>query len=405
MANNLSASFPEIWARMQQEVFLKKSVAMVIANTRFEGEMSRGDVFHRPYMSVTADDTPDVYTRGSDITIRDITDTDETLTVDKQRSFGFTVDDFDAIQNNYDAAASYGSKYAELLMTQVDADVLYEVVNANEKVDAADVGGSAGQGISLSDSNVIDVVFAARKKLRKNNIYTDNLSAVISPEFEEKLSVYYGDKGTNLGDDVSQNGFFRSVGGFRLHSSNNLTGSAVLALATNPTAGDTVTIQGVTFTFVSSIGTTAGNVLIGANVDATRANLATLINAPSTTTSTGVALSAANARKFVARVTATNNDTANTLTVFYKGAGVLAVSETLTDATDTWTAALIKQHCLFGVTNSCTTLIMQKRPSIQINKVPKQFGVYILNGVLYGVKTFADQKEQMVRIELNASTY
>jgi hypothetical protein len=59
-------------------------------------------------------------------------------------------------------------------------------------------------------------------------------------------------------------------------------------------------------------------VLIGADVDATRANLATLINAPSTTTATGVALSTANARTFTARVVAVNNNTADTLTVYFK---------------------------------------------------------------------------------------
>jgi len=69
-----------------------------------------------------------------------------------------------------------------------------------------------------------------------------------------------------------------------------LTGSAVLALATNPSNTETVTIQGQVFTFVSSIGTTEGNVLIGGSADATRANLAALINAPQTTTANGVAL-------------------------------------------------------------------------------------------------------------------
>lgn len=59
-----------------------------------------------------------------------------------------------------------------------------------------------------------------------------------------------------------------------------LTTSRVLDLATQPTANDTVVIKGQTFTFVSSIGSTAGNVLIGVDVDTTRASFATLLNAP-----------------------------------------------------------------------------------------------------------------------------
>jgi len=69
-------------------------------------------------------------------------------------------------------------------------------------------------------------------------------------------------------------------------------------LATNPTNTKTLTLTingtAVVFTFVSSIGASAGNVLIGATAAATAANLLALLNQPQTTTSTGVALSAAN---------------------------------------------------------------------------------------------------------------
>lgn len=74
------------------------------------------------------------------------------------------------------------------------------------------------------------------------------------------------------------------------------------------------------FTFVSSIGTTAGNVLIGGSADATRANLEALINAPHTTTANGVALTGARLKRFRARASAVNNNTADTLTVTFKGA-------------------------------------------------------------------------------------
>jgi hypothetical protein len=107
--------------------------------------------------------------------------------------------------------------------------------------------------------------------------------------------------------------------GFRLYRSNQTSGTAVLSLATQPTNTDTVVIEGVTFTFVSSIGTTAGNVLIGANVDATRVNLETLINAPATTTANGVALSTENSNKFLAQVSAVDSPSGDTLTVTYKG--------------------------------------------------------------------------------------
>lgn len=282
----------------------------------------------------------------------------------------------------------------------MDADVLGEVVNATSTVDYGDVAGTAGQGIPLTVANVLNVVTAATKKLKLLNVYDTDLIGAVSPRFENIISLYYGAKVTDLGDDVSQNGYFNKISGYKLYSTNNLPCTAVLAMATNPTAGDTVTANGVTFTFVSPIGTTAGNVLIGASADATRASLATLMNAPQTTTATGVALSTTNSDRFRARVTAVNNDTANTLTVTVKGVGELTVAETFTDGTDTWTTTLKKQLNLFGVRNKCTTLITQKMPSIEKTRIPLQFGDYIKNGMLYGVKTYLDNAKRMVKVEV-----
>lgn len=109
----------------------------------------------------------------------------------------------------------------------------------------------------------------------------------------------------------------------------------VLSMATNPTANDTVTVKGVTFTFVASP-TNAGDVDIAGSADATRANLAAAINGTGTPGSTTyIALSAAN-RKILkdAGVVATNDDSLNTLTVsaFAKISG----AETFTDGTDAW---------------------------------------------------------------------
>jgi hypothetical protein len=72
-----------------------------------------------------------------------------------------------------------------------------------------------------------------------------------------------------------------------------------IALSTNPSNTNTLTLDingsNVVLTFVSSIGSTAGNVLIGASAAVTVANVVALLQNPTVTTSTGVALSSANA--------------------------------------------------------------------------------------------------------------
>lgn len=404
MANSLSASFETIWAREQQRVFLRKNVALKIADTSFNSTMKSGQVLTRTYRSTLSTDVPQVYVRWTDITINDITDTAETLTVNRQFADGFYIDNMDEIQSKYDQAARYGEDYAMRLTNQVDAEVLGEVLNAANTVDAGSVGWTAGQGIALTTSNVFLTYTAARKKLIKQNVASTDWFAVISPEFQEIVTQYYASKNTSLGDNASENGFFAKIMWFDNYVSNNLTCTAVLSLATQPTNTDPITIGGVTFTFVSVIGTTAGNVLIGADVDATRANLATLINAPSTTTSTGVALSTANAKIFAARVSAANDNTADTLTVTRKWTGTLTVTETLTDATDTRTATKQKQHCFFGVRGN-PVLVMQKMPKVQFKEEPKKDGWNILNTVLFGVKTFRDNSYNMVNVPIRADAF
>ena len=391
MGNSLSASFPEIWAGKQQTEFFKQNVAMKICQFEqgLEGK-KYGDTLNRTYSSMSV--IPDVYVRGTAINIQDLTDTNEALSINKQYAQGFYIDEMDNAQNIYSAALEYGKKTGEYLSNQVDADVLGEALNAASTVTVG----------TLATTNIISTIASANQALAKKNVMSKDKYAVISPEFESILVQYVEARATVKGDQVGMNGYIMTYMGYDFHVSNQLTSTAVLALATQPTANDTVTIQGQVFTFVSPIGTTAGNVLIGGNVDATRVNLTALINTPTTTSATQVALSTANARKFAANVTAVDSPSGDTMTVKYKGVGTLTVSETLTDGTDTWTATKTKQHCLFGIKGN-PVCVMQRTPSVVLKDEPKKLGKNSLNGVLYGVKTFADNAKQMVNVEIKVS--
>jgi hypothetical protein len=48
---------------------------------------------------------------------------------------------------------------------------------------------------------------------------------------------------------------------------------------------------------------------------------------------------------------------------------------------------------------------MQSEPRPQIKEVPDKLGKNILNGVLYGVKTFTDGAKQLVNVELQSSAF
>jgi hypothetical protein len=393
MANALSPSFPDIWAAKQQTEFFKQNVAMKI--TKFsqglEGK-KYGDVLNRTYSSMST--VPDVYVRGTAMTVQDLTDTNESLTINKEYGQLFYIDEHDDLQNMYSAALEYGTKSAEYLSNQIDADVLGEALNAASTVTVG----------TLSTTNVIQTLAGVNQALAKKNIQSKDRYGVISPEFENQLVRYLEGKYTVKGDQVGMNGYIMSYMGFDFYSSNQLTGTAVLALSVQPTANDTVTIDGQVFTFVAAIGTTAGNVLIGANVDATRASLATLINTPQTTTANGVALTGDTLKRFRARTTAVNDNTADTLTVTSKGVGVLVVAEGLTDVSGVWTAASQLQHNLFGVKGN-PYLVVQRMPKVTEKSVPDKQGNNYINTVLYAQKTFRDNSFAMVDVTIRSDAF
>jgi hypothetical protein len=69
------------------------------------------------------------------------------------------------------------------------------------------------------------------------------------------------------------------VAGSRVVVANNLTCVGTFNFGgVNPVAGNTIKIADVTFTFQTTLGSTPGNVLVGANPTATAANLVAAIN-------------------------------------------------------------------------------------------------------------------------------
>jgi len=317
MANNFTADFPEIWAKEQQEIFYKTNVSMKIADLSFKSQMSAWDTLNRPYRSSNVVQS---YTPWTAITIDDKTATNEQLSINRKFATGYYVDDFDAIQSNYDEAARYGQDDWVYLSNQVDADVLWEYWNATSVVDDWTIWWTTWNWIALTDSNVLKTVWAAKKALAKQNIPDTDLFWAISPEFEDILIQYWAWRDTSMWDEFNKNWFIMNFYGFNLYRSNQLAGSAELTMAVDPTATNTVVIAGQTFTAVSSIGTTPWNFLVWTNADTSRAALAWLINNPSVTDSNWVSLTWSALRTFENTISATNNDTTDILTVVQKWA-------------------------------------------------------------------------------------
>lgn len=371
-----------------------------------QATLKNGQTVHRPYRSTLY---PRTYVRGTAVVIRDITDTDETLTVTTAEIVPFYVDDLDALQHNYKVLNDYADDAMTVLGNFIDGDILGEYAQANSVVDDSTInGGTSGNGFTLSTANVLAVFTQAKKKLKKQHITMNNLAAVISPEFEAILMTFLSNRESALGDSTGQNGQIGKYMGFELFVSDSLTFSASLVMTTIPVAGDTITINGVVFTARADNGATvAGDFSIQTTAALALTQLVDAINngqgyaAAAGTSDTYFELSAAN-RDLLIGLTA--SETGTTLLIVFKGIGAITVSETLTPAGNIWTAAKQVQHNLFFRKGFCD-LVIQKRPNVEIKEVPDKLGKNVLPWTLYGKKTFAEGKRELVDVAIRADQF
>jgi len=393
----------------------KEPVYQILADTRLESSLTKGQTVKRSYASDVM-----VNDMGGDggYSTQAITDTEESLSINKEKEASIYIKKLDELQAHLPLKQKYGRKLAQALVNQIDGDVLLAAYQgAGTSLDDGSFAGTSGNGYTVTQNNVATAFTTAMQKLRLQNVvYNKRFQsgtklevpegmpiAIISPEILTYIELYLGGKDTTLGDEVSRNGYSGYFMGFNLFVSNALPWTGTLALATQPTDGDTVTINGVTFTFKTTLGSTAGNVLIGASADAAATNLAALVNTPGTTTAQGVALSTANQR-LLKNITATANNSVDTVTFVSSGWGTVVVSETLTAAADVWTTGKQQLHCLFALSKS-VSLVVQKNPDLEENFVSSKIGRDYIAWTVYGIKVFQDQAPQIVQLSVASSSF
>ncbi len=402
MAANLDA-FKTAFSNTYQEVFQKIPVAMKIANTRLLSDLYYGKAIERVAFDISAANVEDI-TQYTDMTSAVISDSAETLTVDQNKGIMFQISEKEMVQAGpLNPGEVIGAELAKKVGLYLDADALYETVNAAYTFDTGDLttGSSTGTPITINSTTVPQMVMRLPAKLRKNNQTATNLAFVIDSYGIADMFQYLLGKNADFVNALFQNGYVNEqVAGAKVYVSENLTGQATLGLATQVTANDTVSVGGVTFTFVGSP-TNPGDVDIGANVDGTRANLAAAINGGAGAGTTYIEVSAANRiiLSKTLRLTATNNDSTNVLTVVGKGSGRLTVAETLTDATDTWTTNFI--HAYFGK-EGAIDVVVQKDVKADMRQEPKQPTTNIISRVLYGIRTFTDGSKKFLDVRISS---
>lgn len=382
-----------------QQLFQKALVAKKIANMRFQSELKFGASVSRFAYDISNVLVRTV-TRGAASTIDVIADSVEVLTINLEKEAVFFISDGEVTQTGpLNPGEVIGGQIAIKVALDLDGRVFNEVTNAFQTFDNGDLTTlvSSGTAITLSSTTVPQMVARMPAKLRRgaNQDIVTNLALVIDSYGASDVAQFLLGKNIDLAAAVFRNGYTGDISNAQMYVSEQLKANATLLSAGTFSDGETVTIQGVVFTAKTALGAVAGQFLIGAAATNSIQNLAGGINAPSATTATFIALSAANIA-LLAGVTAVATS-ATVMTLTGVGTGRLILSET--GANWSWSTNYI--HAYFGK-RGAIDLVVQNLSEVDMRKTVDRRGTNVFTSYLAGLKTFGDGTKKFLDVLIAA---
>lgn len=365
-------------------------------NTRFESTLRFGESVERVAYDMSGVQVRTV-TRGSASTIDTVTDSSELLTINLEKEAAFHISDGEAKQAGpLNPGQVIGKQIGRKVALDLDGRCFAEVTNALYNFDNGDLttGTSSGTAITLSSTTVPQMTSRMSAKLRnKNNqeVMT-NMVLVVDSYAASDITQYLLGKNIDLAGNVFKNGYTGDVNNAQLYVSENLSGEATLVSTGTFSDNDTVTVNGVVFTMKTTLGATAGNVLIGAAATNSIQNLVALINAPTTTTAQGVALTSTTDLETIGKITATATS-ATVMTIVGTGTGRLTLSKSAAN----WTWATNFLHCYFGK-KGAIDLVVQDMKEVEMRPTADRRGTNVFSSYLAGIKTFADGAKKFLDV-------
>lgn len=380
----------EFWGDLQVDLFVANT-AVYLANQSLENLIrTDGRKAHKPILSHPQVGT---YTPHNDISFETKTATKQTLEVD---TFEYAAEDIDVTeekQTPYNLLEHSLQSIRKGLMNRVEQNYLDNITSADHNI-------NSGTALEVTSANILDILEEAEGKLGAFDApyETAMRACVLGPRTVAKLRRAKSDRESRLGDATLQNGVVGPWQGWTVVQNNNLPWSATLTIATTPTDGDTVTIAGVTFTFKTTLGSTAGQVLIGGSAANARANLKSAVEGGGTAGTDYVALGLRDQfLLYRKRNIAATSDEAMAFT----GYGDISVSETLTAAADVWSAQ--KQQSVLMV-RGAIDMVLQFM-DLKIADKEKGFADLPKGIIGIGTQMFDDGKVLAVNLTQDVSNF
>ena len=200
---------PEVFSKLLQAKFYKKSILPEISNTDYEGEISgQGDkVVIRTVPAVT------INNYAGTITTQELTTAKVEMLIDKAKYYSFKVDDVLAAQADINLLEGASTDAAEGMRIAVETEVLAGAVTGATTI---------GSQTTITAANILTNILTMSKQLDELNIPEEGRFIVLSPEFISLLKQSELRQAYLTGDGTSplRNGLVGMVDRFKVFQSN-----------------------------------------------------------------------------------------------------------------------------------------------------------------------------------------
>lgn len=391
MANDYSANNPENFMPMVQDFRNFTMVSRSIGDFQFKNIIGvDGDRVHWTY-------DPDLYsqgyTPGTDLTAPSRTLVDDYMDITTKRAVVWSDDPISQAQRKDKKTNTKLAKRAgQVLGRYVDQDALYAGIAA-----AASNVTPSGGAVTFSKANALEYMTNMLANVEEEYGADGEMWLVVDPLRRAVLSQLFTEHGFNEADASLRNGFIGKAAGLNVHVSNDMYSSFVLTTATQPTAGDTIRIKGVTFTCVADgTAAAAGEVNIGADVADWKTIIVKAINGTTSTDYVDVAAKSRNKLKN-AQVTA-GAFSGDTMTV--TGYGRMNPAVSLTAAADGISTA--ETTYMMAGRKGAISVGVQIEPTLYIGKESLRPEENFILYQLHGKKVFHENTFRLAKLQVKA---
>jgi len=386
-----SALAPVNFMPMVQDYLNQRLVAKELCRTEFKAQLRSGQSIDWPY---TTDMRVQTYTPGTDLTMDANTATSDTMSINQSRASTFVMDPNQQAQaEDKTIQAKMANQASFRIASDIDQKVFKE---------GTDNASSTITGGVLSASTLYGKLTDGMATLQRQNANDGAMFAVLDPETIALLAQIEVANGFNLADSALQNGFVgKSHAGFYVYNSNNLPTTVSLTMDTQPANTETITIAGVTWTWVTdSTAANAGEMNIGANIGDAKLILVAALNAAAQPTAGDYVDVAVNSRRIYQNIGLSAATFSGDVCVI-TGFGKLAVSETMADATNEFS---VETGSMLLGTKGAISLGMQIEPKMAFAKNPdRPMETNYAIHTLFGKKVFERDTERLVEFTRTVS--